>query len=161
LYHHPRNRFVSGFIGSPKMNFMTVEVVDRRGEGVTVRLPGGGVCNVPVGSNHLDVGKNLVLGIRPEHLVLDDQGPLVGVVQVIERLGGSTALYVQMEETEVIALTDGNTAHQVRDKARFGFASSRAHLFGADGLALPSLQRHPLADIYRKDNRTHTETSNY
>ena len=42
LYHHPRNLFVAGFIGSPKMNFLpvTVNAVDQAG--ATVQLPGGG-----------------------------------------------------------------------------------------------------------------------
>ena len=41
LYHHPRNLFVAGFIGSPKMNFLpvTVNAVDQAG--ATVQLPGG------------------------------------------------------------------------------------------------------------------------
>ncbi len=41
LYHHPRNRFVAGFIGSPKMNFFSVEQQSVGDDGVTVRLPGG------------------------------------------------------------------------------------------------------------------------
>ncbi|HSP01533.1 MAG TPA: ATP-binding cassette domain-containing protein, partial [Thioalkalivibrio sp.] len=48
LYHHPRNRFVAGFIGSPKMNFLDVETLAADAEGVEVRLPGGGSCRVPV-----------------------------------------------------------------------------------------------------------------
>ncbi|TDX31430.1 multiple sugar transport system ATP-binding protein [Modicisalibacter xianhensis] len=154
LYHHPRNRFVAGFIGSPKMNFIDVEVIGAGGEGVDVRLPGGGQCTVPVEGGQLQAGEALELGIRPEHLVLDEQGPLAGEIQVIERLGGSTSLYLQMGETSVTVVTDGDVASQVRDTVRFGFVPSRAHLFDRDGLALQSLQRHPLADISRQDNRS-------
>ncbi|MCG7601265.1 sn-glycerol-3-phosphate ABC transporter ATP-binding protein UgpC [Halomonas sp. McH1-25] len=154
LYHHPRNRFVAGFIGSPKMNFLDVEVVAASAEGVDVRLPGGGQCHVPVDGSALNPGERLELGVRPEHLLLDDQGPLEGKVQVIERLGGSTSLYLQMGETLVILVTDGDVASQVRDTVHFGFESGRAHLFDHDGLALPSLHRHPLADVCRQDNRS-------
>ncbi|GAB2793448.1 maltose/maltodextrin ABC transporter ATP-binding protein MalK [Halomonas shantousis] len=154
LYHHPRNRFVAGFIGSPKMNFLDVEVMGASAKGVDVRLPGGGQCHVPVDGSALNPGERLELGVRPEHLLLNDQGPLEGEVQVIERLGGSTSLYLQMGDTPVILVTDGDVTSQVRDTVRFGFDAGRAHLFDNHGLALPNLHRHPLADICRQDNRS-------
>ncbi|WP_431023914.1 ABC transporter ATP-binding protein [Halomonas sp. H5] len=160
LYHHPRNRFVAGFIGSPKMNFLSVEVVEADAEGVSVKLPGGGVIKVPVDGQDQRPGTTLELGIRPEHLVIDDdQGPLSGDIQVLERLGGQTSLYVQMEESMVTIMADGDVAHRVHDRVRFGFAPGRAHLFDADGLALPSLEQHPLAGLRRQDNRAATDAN--
>ncbi|UYG07474.1 ABC transporter ATP-binding protein [Halomonas sp. M4R1S46] len=153
LYHHPRNRFVAGFIGSPKMNFLSVEAAEADADGVGVRLPGGGVTRVPVEGQGLASGAALELGIRPEHLVLDDQGPLAGEIQVLERLGGQTSLYVQMGEAMVTIMADGDVAHRVHDRVHFGFAPGRAHLFADDGLALPSLHQHPLAGLRRQDNR--------
>jgi len=154
LYHHPRNRFVAGFIGSPKMNFLPVEVVEADAKGVSVTLPGGGVSKVAVDSQGQRAGDALELGIRPEHLVLDDdQGPLTGEIQVLERLGGQTSLYVQMDDLMVTIMADGDVTHRVHDQVRFGFAPGRAHLFDAEGLALPSLEQHPLAGLRRQDSR--------
>src|SRR5699024_6459319 len=48
LYRQPRNRFVAGFIGSPKMNFLTVPVTRADEEGVTVKLPGEVQLTIPV-----------------------------------------------------------------------------------------------------------------
>ena len=48
LYHHPRNRFVAGFIGSPTMNFIDTQVQNVQAESVTVGLPGGGSVTAPV-----------------------------------------------------------------------------------------------------------------
>ena len=48
LYHHPRNLFVAGFIGSPTMNFLKTEVRAAQADSVTVGLPGGGSISVPV-----------------------------------------------------------------------------------------------------------------
>lgn len=72
---------------------------------------------------------------------------------MLERLGGQTSLYVQMGEAMITLMADGDVAHRVHDKVRFGFAPGRAHLFDEQGLALPSLNQHPLAGLKRQDNR--------
>ncbi|MGR2739082.1 ABC transporter ATP-binding protein [Billgrantia sp. Q4P2] len=153
LYHHPRNRFVAGFIGSPKMNFLTVELVNASSSGVEVRLPDGATREVPVDGTGLN-DESLTLGIRPEHLQIEPEGPLSGRIEVIERLGGVTSLYVRMQDTLVTVSADGNVDSRVGDTLRFGFDRACAHLFDAADLALPSLSRHPLAGLNRQDNRT-------
>tara|TARA_R110002110_G_scaffold76854_9_gene202186 strand:- start:1467 stop:2384 length:918 start_codon:yes stop_codon:yes gene_type:complete len=153
LYHHPRNRFVAGFIGSPKMNFLPVTLTGVTSEGVGIRLPGGGERSIPADGTHLDANATLELGVRPEHLVLDEQGPLTGEIKVLERLGGQTSLYVQMNDELITIMADGDVAYRVNDTVHFGFAPERAHLFDTDGLALPSLEQHPLAGLTRQDNR--------
>lgn len=153
LYHHPRNRFVAGFIGSPKMNFLPVTLTGVSPEGVAVRLPGGSERSVPVDGQPLASNATLELGVRPEHLVLDEEGPLRGQIKVLERLGGQTSLYVQMDNELITIMADGDVAYRVNDTVRFGFDPERAHLFDADGLALTSLQQHPLAGLTRHDNR--------
>jgi multiple sugar transport system ATP-binding protein len=158
LYHHPRNRFVAGFIGSPKMNFIDVELVSSDAEGVTIKLPGGETRQVPIDGAGHDSGGALELGVRPEHLVLDEQGPMEGRIQVLERLGGQTSLYVQMGDSLLTIMADGDVAYRVNDSVRFGFSSDRAHLFDADGLSLAKLHRHPLAGLRRQDNRAPSDT---
>ncbi|WP_254277040.1 ABC transporter ATP-binding protein [Halomonas sp. 3H] len=157
LYHHPRNRFVAGFIGSPKMNFLPVSLSGVNDHGVEVTLPGGRRCRVPVDGAGLASDSSLELGVRPEHLVLDDDGPLEGEIQVIERLGGQTSLYLKMSDDLITLMADGDVAHRVHDRVRFGFETHRGHLFDGQGLALPSLDRHPLAGLRRQDNRAATD----
>nr|WP_298250450.1 sn-glycerol-3-phosphate ABC transporter ATP-binding protein UgpC [uncultured Halomonas sp.] len=158
LYHHPRNRFVAGFIGSPKMNFIDVELVSSDAEGSTIRLPGGETRAVPIDGAGLAGGAALELGVRPEHLELSDQGPLEGRIQVLERLGGQTSLYVQMGDNLLTIMADGDVAYRVNDSVRFGFSPDRAHLFDTEGLSLSKLHRHPLASLRRQDNRAPTDT---
>ncbi|TBW50558.1 sn-glycerol-3-phosphate ABC transporter ATP-binding protein UgpC [Marinobacter halodurans] len=158
LYHHPRNRFVAGFIGSPTMNFLPVDFQDANADGVQVTLPGGQDCRVPVNGEELTAGARLELGIRPEHLSLDDNGPMSGRIQVIERLGGATSLYVQMDHGMITVVADGDIEHKVGDTIHYGFESFRGHLFREDGLALESLQRHPLTAIDRQANRAPTDS---
>jgi multiple sugar transport system ATP-binding protein len=157
LYHHPYNRFVAGFIGSPKMNFLPVTLTGVTPDRVSIRLPGGGERSVPVDGQHLDANATLELGVRPEHLVLEEHGPLSGEIKVLERLGGQTSLYVQMGDELVTIMAGGDVAYRVHDTVRFGFSPERAHLFDAAGLALPSLQQHPLAGLTRHDNRASGE----
>jgi len=70
LYDRPINRFVAGFIGSPAMNFATVEVT---GTGDSVVLQGSNV-SVPLPPQFREsigaTGRQLIVGFRPEHLVL-------------------------------------------------------------------------------------------
>ncbi|MGC2578517.1 MAG: ATP-binding cassette domain-containing protein [Terrimicrobiaceae bacterium] len=68
LYHHPRNLFVAGFIGSPTMNFLKTEVCATQADSVTVALPGGGSIGVPVKPGKCRPGDTVTLGVRPEHL---------------------------------------------------------------------------------------------
>ncbi|MGC3871724.1 ABC transporter ATP-binding protein [Halomonas sp. GXIMD04776] len=157
LYHHPRNRFVAGFIGSPKMNFLDVEVVEAKADGVQVTLPGGATCEVLVDGSGQAQGAALELGIRPEHLELDEQGPLEGEIQVLERLGGQTSLYVRREGMMITIMADGDVRHRVHDRVRFGFAPERAHLFDREGLALSSLREHPLARLNRQDHKARAD----
>lgn len=100
LYNHPANRFVAEFIGSPPMNFMTVQL--------TASL----FLNHPL--FHLDLpqkkivklknypGKLLILGIRPEHLNLSDfdKSHFTAKVNWVEALGHETLLSVQLSSAE-------------------------------------------------------------
>jgi multiple sugar transport system ATP-binding protein len=69
LYHYPADRFVAGFIGSPKMNFLPVKVTATAIEQVQVELPNRQQVWLPVDSANVQVGANMSLGIRPEHLL--------------------------------------------------------------------------------------------
>ena len=71
LYHHPTTRFVAGFIGSPAMNFLPCRVQDGTNGGLAVRVTD--TITVPVPPARMDrygafKGKEMVLGLRPEHL---------------------------------------------------------------------------------------------
>ncbi|CAM5775446.1 maltose/maltodextrin import ATP-binding protein MalK [Labrys miyagiensis] len=146
LYHHPRNRFVAGFIGSPTMNFVEVIAKGATADGVGVELPGGAAVTVPVSGGAIAPGEKLTLGVRPEHLSRSQSGQLSGEVMVVERLGGQTFLYVQVTPAHLfIVQADGGDGTKVHDRIGLTITSSAAHLFRQDGIALPALQRNPLA----------------
>jgi multiple sugar transport system ATP-binding protein len=105
LYHHPRNLFVAGFLGSPRMNFLQAKVVSRSDTKVAVELSGGTTLTVAVDAQGLQVGEPLILGIRPENLEPASEGPnaLPVVLRHAERTGDATVLYTSLpESTELL-----------------------------------------------------------
>jgi len=83
LFHQPANIFVAGFIGSPGMNFFrgTVET----GAGGPVTRFGGHEIALPQGAASL-VGREMIFGIRPEHIRIGGEGPGVDLT-LVENLG--------------------------------------------------------------------------
>jgi multiple sugar transport system ATP-binding protein len=146
LYHHPRNLFVAGFIGSPKMNFLSVTVSGVNDSGTTVQLPGEASVTIPVRSGSLSVGDRATLGIRPEHLRLDPNNPtLMGEVLVVERLGGETFLYVRIAGGDtLVAQTDGDNPSRTHDRAFIQVNGDLCHLFDQNGESVPRIRRHHL-----------------
>src|SRR5580692_8783214 len=70
LYHHPKTRFVAGFIGSPAMNFMRARL-EQNGVGLRVRVSDAVSLPVPgsqSGRFQPLIGKELIFGLRPEHI---------------------------------------------------------------------------------------------
>jgi multiple sugar transport system ATP-binding protein len=144
LYRQPRNRFVAGFIGSPKMNFIEVEVRAVDHAGVTIDLPGGSELLVPCAADGVQAGEKLTLGVRPEHLMEGrDQGCdayFTGEVIVVEHLGGETLLHVGLADGRTIQVKgSGESAVTDGERLGVGFSVRHAHLFAHDGTALGAL----------------------
>ncbi|SFG62979.1 multiple sugar transport system ATP-binding protein [Palleronia marisminoris] len=140
LYHHPKNRFVAGFIGSPRMNFLTA-TPDGQGR-VTVR--DSAPIEVPVRDA---TGDALTLGIRPEHVELTapGQGTLTGEVLVAERLGGETFLHVDLGDAEpLVVKADGGVTQKPGETVGLRFPPAALHLFGSEGQAFEHRERHGL-----------------
>jgi sn-glycerol 3-phosphate transport system ATP-binding protein len=103
VYERPATQYVAGFIGSPAMNFIPVQVA---GNGLV--LPGGATLRVPLPPAHGD--GQAVFGIRPEHLQVaaatgPDTFPLT--VEVVEELGADTLVYGRVGEAEVTVRLPG------------------------------------------------------
>jgi multiple sugar transport system ATP-binding protein len=141
LYRTPHNRFVAGFIGSPKMNFMDVRVMRVDAAGVTIELPGGEPLTLPFAASTVRAGETLTLGIRPEHFVEagggDIDSGLSGEVMVIEHLGGETLLHVRLPNELVIQVKGSGESTAVEgQRLNAGFSIRHVHLFREDVSAL-------------------------
>ena len=109
LYRNPRNKFVAGFIGSPKMNFI---------EG-------------PEAAKH----NAHTIGIRPEHITVGD-GPWQGTVGLSEHLGSDSFIKVDVDGIGVINVR-GTGELDVHHGDRIKLApAGKIHRFDDKGLAL-------------------------
>jgi multiple sugar transport system ATP-binding protein len=131
LYDHPDNVFVAGFIGSPAMNLMTVPVTD-----------GGikfGDAVHPVEREYLSrAGSEVIVGVRPEDVTLDDSGRgLPVLIDVVEELGADAYIYGELPGAKTtdkpfIARVDGRTPPRKGETVHFLPKSDHIHLFNVD-----------------------------
>lgn len=116
LYHNPATRFVAGFIGSPAMNFVPVRVTDEGG--LFVRWPNG--IRLPVPPRRANrympyVGREMTLGLRPEHLTETNDPEKPGVariealVDVVEPMGMETMVHFFINGEKMTARVDPAT----------------------------------------------------
>ncbi|MDQ5898203.1 MAG: multiple sugar transport system ATP-binding protein, partial [Pseudomonadota bacterium] len=141
LYHRPRNLFVAGFIGSPKMNFLRGRLVEAGPAQATVRLESGGeVVTAAVDATRLVAGQPVTLGVRPEHVVLGaGLQHIIRPLQWQERLGESTFLYLDGagEPEGFVAKAPGHAHAAAGHRLAVSLPAEALHLFDEQGLALP------------------------
>ncbi|CAH2785349.1 MAG: Maltose/maltodextrin transport ATP-binding protein MalK (EC [uncultured Paraburkholderia sp.] len=86
LYHRSRSRFVAGFIGSPRMNFLPGRVASVDAKGVIVTLDHTQEnVRVPVSGEGLQTSQVVTLGVRPEHLEIVDASSAAADDAVLSR----------------------------------------------------------------------------
>ena len=134
LYSRPRNRFVASFLGAPQMNMFDAAAVELDGAKIALAVDQGRVRiygRVPASR---DVA---TIGIRPEHLALNDLGVLSARVEAHELLGAETILYGLLESGErIVASMRGLIRVRAGDLVRFGIDAENVHLFDKEGNAL-------------------------
>ena len=137
IYHHPKNLFVAGFMGSPQMNTLPGTVSRIEDGGVEVELRGGVRVLVAVQAGAVQPRDEITLGIRPEGLFPHPDGTLCGVVNLIERLGALSLIYIALDEgSNVIAQISGADNIGTRQRIRLAIDSQCCHLFDNSGRAL-------------------------
>jgi len=111
VYDEPANVVVAAFVGSPPMNLVA-------GESPTGRALGG--------------APGEVLGVRPEHFVIDRGGPIEVTVSVVERFGSETVLWVAAAGGGRLAVrTDPHRAAAPGDRLDLAVTPGRLHRFDA------------------------------
>jgi ABC-type sugar transport system ATPase subunit len=144
LYHRPQNMFVAGFIGSPKMNFLKARI-SRTPQGspggvITIGLADGAAISVPCSGQSPADGEAVTVGIRPEALVPSLDGPIVGAVRHVERLGSLMLVHLSREKDEsFIVQTASEFQANQGDNMRFHASPTGTHLFNSQGLRIAGI----------------------
>ncbi|MBJ6987149.1 MULTISPECIES: sn-glycerol-3-phosphate ABC transporter ATP-binding protein UgpC [unclassified Devosia] len=129
LYNNPRNLFVAGFIGSPKMNFLTATV-----ENGAVKAAGSSLL---LGR---DVTGTKTLGIRPEHITISEGSGIKFAdvrVDLIENLGGQTVVYATTSDGEALTVVlEGQRAVAMGATITLYLDPSKVHVFDEAGNAI-------------------------
>jgi multiple sugar transport system ATP-binding protein len=132
LYENPANLFVATFIGSPMMNILS-------GKGSAegqFQLEDGSVLKTHRNLTGKVEG-TVQVGIRPEHIEFDEEGPVRGKVAVVERLGADSFVHVDLEAgTTVLVRQAGNARLEEETSVCMRFLPEHLHLFNAEGKAL-------------------------
>jgi multiple sugar transport system ATP-binding protein len=134
VYGNPVNKFVAGFIGAPSMNFLEVTI---RGEASELRAESSFLRLAVPASRRASLapwrGKTVILGIRPEHLVLGSGIPdssFDAGVEVIEQLGSEILLETRAGEASLtVARVDPQLRLSAGDKVRLSVQSEQLHFF--------------------------------
>ncbi len=130
IYEHPDNQFVAGFIGSPAMNFIPARIAGSE----KPRLQNA-FLDLPFPAQMADryrrsVQQEVLLGIRPEHLQLNNQETGMRVrLDVSELMGNETYLYCHAGETEIVARVQDTQSRQIGDSLYLQPDPDKLHLF--------------------------------
>ena len=141
LYHHPTNMFVAGFIGSPSMNFIDVEVGKNGAEGYSLDAGSFKVQAPREATEKLRPyeGKTVSFGIRPsdffgrQHLppslTASPGNTVTALCEVTEPMGDRMLLYLSKAPQTFIADVDGETAVKDETEVELVLDMSRTHAF--------------------------------
>lgn len=140
LYDSPDNIFVAGFIGSPKMNFIPATVAGADAQSLKLSHPAFAGASLMVASpaaGRLRAGDMVTVGMRPEHLTLETDRPVLSLtLDISENLGGSTQLYASCAGEPVTLVVPGRPALQSGDTLNVGISANHIYLFDRQGHAL-------------------------
>ena len=136
LYDYPCNMFVAGFIGSPQMNFIDGTLCEEKGkyylscDSFSIPLHS---LDESIKSN---IGKQVVLGIRPEDISDDEyfisnhkNSILKGITEVKELMGNEVYLYINLYSKRITARVPPTTKSEIDKETVFAFNEEKIHLF--------------------------------
>ena len=138
VYDHPRNLFVSGFIGTPQMNYFDAKLIKENGKYAVVS---DGYKTVLADEKQERMAakgieeQDVILGVRPDHIIIGEGG-IKGKVDVSELMGPSCHLHMTVGDNDVIAIvpTEGKSIDYTNKEVSLTFNGSVCHVFSKEDL---------------------------
>jgi multiple sugar transport system ATP-binding protein len=137
LFERPATRFVAGFLGSPKMNFVAGRLVNG-GQGIALELEGGTLLPWPARRQHQAAsaaGRAVILGIRPEHMAhaaaaapRDGHTRLAVTVELVQPTGSRTYITFALGGKPVMAEVEPHDVQHPDERIELDLDMNRAIL---------------------------------
>lgn len=126
IYDRPATTFVAALVGSPRINLLR----SNRENGSLVVMKSELHLPIPV---DCDIPGEVLVGIRPEDIVLTPEGNFSGTVVLTEPLGVQTVIHIRSGEQVLLSLIPGIARMIIGEDLRFDIMSERVHCFHLDG----------------------------
>ena len=135
LYDEPVNKFVAGFIGSPQMNFIEVNIIDN-----IVEFKDGNKIHLSKGvRDRLQKSGKMILGIRGEDIKFDflnmnlrKDDILHSIVTNVEVMGNENNIYFSLGDETVVARASKYDLKNIGEKIEFVIDTNRLHFFDVE-----------------------------
>jgi len=140
IYEYPVNKFVAGFIGSPRMNFIEGGIAFSENayyfenKRLRFRLPEHFYPHLKSSQSKL---REISMGFRPEHILLNppeendemNDTSVTAEVELLEYMGADTFVYLKVGESGLIARAEPHTKVSAGDKVKVWLKVDKVHLF--------------------------------
>ncbi|MBB3918164.1 ABC transporter ATP-binding protein [Rhizobium fabae] len=135
IYNRPRNLFVAGFIGSPSMNFLRGKLI-QSGDGIAFTANGVNFSLAGYdASETLQPGRKVVLGVRPEHIKVNENTggeEHDATVDIEEPMGADNLLWLKHAGHTMSVRVNGARRFNVGAKVKLSFDMTVASVFDAE-----------------------------
>jgi len=120
VYERPANLFVAGFLGAPSMNLLEGRI-DAQGRFASSAL------TLELGAQAS--AHEVVLGVRPEHILIGAAGPFEGSVVLVEPMGNHQIVWIAVGQRKLSAIVNDNREFRLGEALRFAIDAGRVSLF--------------------------------
>lgn len=133
IYHHPKNLFVAGFIGSPQMNFITVTIVSKNGA-LYMENKNFSILLSDKSKDTLETGVEYIFGIRPEHIYIKEKEGVPtkkfrGNIYFVEALRSDTVIHVNTDFGPIVIKVPGDIDLKEGEDMEFFIDLEKIHVF--------------------------------
>lgn len=128
IYDTPSTAVVAQLVGTPRINLFNAS-----GAGSSFAVEGSTIQFTGVPRR---LPERFTLGVRPENVILTEDGQFNGQIVLTEPLGVETIIHIRSGEQTLLSLVPGAVPFGIDTDIRFDINRERLHFFGADGVRL-------------------------
>jgi multiple sugar transport system ATP-binding protein len=126
IYDRPSTTFVATLVGTPQINLFRASRENGRFQVADASL------HIDVPSDR-GVPQDILIGVRPEDILISDTGSFDGVVALTEPLGVETVIHIKTGNSNLLSVIPGISPFRINDQIKFDIARDRLHLFDIQG----------------------------